>query len=353
LNRHLRRLRPPRERPPHGEVPRHENYWQGRYALEQFADRCADLEKAKCGKIQTPTIFKQLDSDGDGYISLSDMKTAFERFGIYHTTADLHACFTCLDKADKGSISLGEFGRHYEVFQGNMLDAMARPIKGVLEDGGVTHGGPVQERLDAKDQEMAASQGDASARVKTCRAASAPATRPLSAEHTIAPGNALRARASTPSVVDAYRPMLKAGNARISDIMHARINQWKPAKSELYTTPAATRFGMNVYADTSHVVEPSVPCNPSYISDAERFTTTNGAYNILGAPHIIDPQSMDAVRKHSHNEFRVERIRARQRDFTERCWAANMAAQEFDEQKLARKALNQLNYERRCKMARA
>lgn len=57
------------------------------------------------------------------------------------------------------------------------------------------------------------------------------------------------------------------------------------------------------------------------------------------------------MKRHSVGEFRVERIRNRQREFAERCHAANEAAREFDEQRVARKALTQLNYERRVQMA--
>ena len=44
-----------------------------------------------------------------------------------------------------------------------------------------------------------------------------------------------------------------------------------------------------------------------------------------------------------HGEWQVERIRARQRDFEERCWAANEAAQQYDEMKVARKVRRLLN----------
>lgn len=68
-------------------------------------------------------------------------------------------------------------------------------------------------------------------------------------------------------------------------------------------------------------------------------------------PDHTDPQAEDAMRRHARSEFRVERIRQRQREFTERCDVANEAARQFDELKIARKALNQLNYERRCHMS--
>ncbi|CAK9097355.1 Leucine-rich repeat-containing protein 1 (LANO adapter protein) (LAP and no PDZ protein) [Durusdinium trenchii] len=66
---------------------------------------------------------------------------------------------------------------------------------------------------------------------------------------------------------------------------------------------------------------------------------------------ISECQAEDTMRKHATREFKVERIRARQRDFEERCWAANEAAQQYDEMKVARKAMNLLNYERRCHMS--
>merc|ERR1712232_101534 len=118
-----------------------------------------------------------------------------------------------------------------------------------------------------------------------------------------------------------------------------------------YTSLPKTRYGMTIYPDTRHVTEASVPLSASFMPDHERFKTTNNIHSLFSVPDPRHPQSEDAMKKRAKNEFRVERIRQRQRDFAERCWAASEAAASFDELKIARKAMNQLNYERKRNMA--
>merc|ERR1719498_880297 len=145
LNRQIRGHRPQRERPPHEEEPRYDNYWQARYVMESINDALAEVENSNGGKLKPSKIFKRLDVDNDGFISISDLRTAFEKYKIPHTSADLHAAFTCLDKGDNGSVNIGEFCRNYEIHQGSMLDNMQKPIRSVYHEGGVDNGGPVQE----------------------------------------------------------------------------------------------------------------------------------------------------------------------------------------------------------------
>eukprot|EP00438_Fugacium_kawagutii_P009778 Skav218799 [mRNA] locus=scaffold1140:269202:273533:+ [translate_table: standard] len=110
-------------------------------------------------------------------------------------------------------------------------------------------------------------------------------------------------------------------------------------QSELYTSLPKTRFGMTIFPDTRHVAEPSarepraftafqqrpvlkqprvifgwakVPLCSHSMADAERFKTTNNMYSVFSVP---DHQNAQA-----------------------RCWAANEAAQQYDEMKVARKA---------------
>merc|ERR1719359_1694946 len=154
LNRQIRGNRPPRERPTHDEEPRYDNYWQARYVMESINDALAEVENSNGGKLKPSRIFKRLDIDNDGFISLSDLQSAFEKYKIPATDADLHAAFTCLDKHDQGSINIGEFTRNYEIHQGNVLDNMQKPIRSVYHEGGVDHGGPVQDMLEAKEQEI-------------------------------------------------------------------------------------------------------------------------------------------------------------------------------------------------------
>eukprot|EP00930_Biecheleria_cincta_P042743 TRINITY_DN29411_c0_g1_i1.p1 TRINITY_DN29411_c0_g1~~TRINITY_DN29411_c0_g1_i1.p1 ORF type:complete len:1064 (-),score=208.46 TRINITY_DN29411_c0_g1_i1:53-2995(-) len=373
FNRALRGNRPPRERPPDAEAPRYENYWQARYIMEALTDAIAGVENSNGGKVKPSKMFKRIDFDNDGYISISDLRSACEKYKVPNTSADLHALFSQLDKDDKGSVEIGEFTRNYEVHQGSLLDAMMRPIKSVYHEGGVELGGPVQEKIDANMREIEERE-----RNQAARSSSVPASMGLQQEAHSPPPSQMGLAATLPPPTGGSRSsrsqmsrtgdsiagsgyntpiyesqvnMLLSGKARVSDVMRARYSVWKPDKSELYTAMPKTRFGMTVYPDTRHISEPSVPLCSHSMADSERFKTTNNAMSLFATPDHQNPQAEDTMRKHARNEFRVERIRARQRDFAERCWAANEAAQQFDELKVARKALNLLNYERKCHMA--
>jgi len=370
LNRSLRGNRPPRERPPNNEVPRYDNYWQARYVMEALADAIATVENSNGGKVKPSKMFKRMDYDNDGYLSISDLRSACEKFKIPNTSADLHALFSLLDKEDKGSIEIGEFTRNYEVHQGSLLDAMQRPVKSVYHEGGIEFGGPVQEKIDARQQQLVDAhyeQANRSASLPEIGGENASPTgsrQGLSA--TLPPrtggsgasvksqmsrtGASIASGSSTPLIYETQVNMMN-GKARVSDVMRARYSVWKADKSELYTSLPKTRYGMTVYPDTRHVAEPSVPGCSHSMADSERFKTTNNTMSLFSVPDHRHPQAEDTMRKHAQREFRVERIRSRQRDFEERCWAANEAAQQFDEMKVARKALNLLNYERKCHMA--
>eukprot|EP00434_Breviolum_minutum_P022711 symbB.v1.2.020040.t3/scaffold1665.1/size106850/1 len=154
-------------------------------------------------------------------------------------------------------------------------------------------------------------------------------------------------------VPSSLKPIWRAGNRWQSDepASRALMVVFVDWESELYTSLPKTRFGMTIFPDTRHVAEPSVPLCSHTMGDAERFKTTNNMYSIFSVPDHQNAQAADTMRKHATREYKVERIRARQRDFEERCWAANEAAQQYDEMKVARKAMNLLNYERRCHMA--
>lgn len=336
LNRHIRGLRPPRERPPSDDLPRHENYWQARYMMELLGDSIATVESSNGGRLKSSKMFKRLDMDNDGYISLSDLQVACDKYKVPHCSADLHALFSQLDKADKGSINIGEFTRHYEMHQGNLLDAMSRSIRAVNYEGGVQYAGPLQDTLDARDESLALKHAAAG------RASSAPA-----GKLRVGSSGASSSSHQMPVVIDTSAGV----HGRVSDVMRSRYNQWKAHKSELYTTAGKTRFGMTVHPDTRHITEPSVPMAASFMDNADRFKTTNNTFSIFATPDPNHSQTRDAMQKHGRNEFKVERLRSRQREFTERCWAANQAVQEFDDKKIARKALTQINYERRVKMS--
>jgi hypothetical protein len=351
LNRQLRGLRPLRERPPNEEHPRYENYWQARNMMDNLNDAMSQVENSNGGKIKPSRVFKRLDMDGDGYITMVDLQTACDKYGIPCNNAELHSMFTAIDKNDRGSIDIGEFTRNYEVFQGNIMDNMMKPIKGVYHEGGVEYGGPVQEAMDARNKEILANEAPAG----TGRAQSEPpnsgAPPNTGSVRSVSTGRSQMSRAGASiagsvSVIHAP-PASNVGNAKISDVIRSRTSQWKPNKAEIYNSMPKTRFGMTCFPDTRHVTEAYMPLSGSFLGEHERFKTTNSAKSIFAIPDPKDPQQEDSIKRHARNEYRVERIRARQTEFVNRSVAATEASSKFDELKIARKALNQLTYERR------
>merc|ERR1712226_757641 len=283
-------------------------------------------------------------------------KNACEKYKVPHSSADLHAVFTELDKDDNGSIEIGEFTRNYEVAGGNFLDEMQKPIKAVYHEGGTHRGGPVQEKIDAREAELVAREQNEMSQTAPLpargdRSASAPPSTAGSGKVSQMSRTGLSIAQSSDSRIYDTQVSQLMGKATVSEVIRARHSAWKPHKSELYTSLPKTRYGMTIYPDTRHVTEANIPLSHSFMPDHERFKTTNNVMGLFSVPDHRHPQSEDAMVKHARNEFRVERIKQRQRDFAERCFAANEAAQNFDELKIARKALNQLNYERKCHMS--
>jgi len=376
LNRQIRGNRPPRERPAHAEEARYDNYWQARYTMELINDAIAEVENSNGGKLKSFKLFKRLDIDNDGYISLSDLRSACEKYKIPNTSADIHAAFTALDKGDNGSVDIGEFTRNYEVYQGTLLDNMQKPIKSVYHEGGVENGGPVQDMLDAKEREVMESTGlvkgkehlgqggqpaspakssksRRSDRSDISRSPSAPALSQAGSCRAGSVSGSGRSNLSGTGSSMIYENQVAQmiGKGRVSDVIKARCNTWRPQKSEIYASSAPTRYGMTIYPDTRHVTEANVPLSHAFLGEGERFKTTNNTKSIFSVPDHTDPQINDAMNRHAKGEYKVERIRQNHRDFQERCDVANEAARQFDELKIARKALNQLNYERRCQMS--
>jgi Ca2+-binding EF-hand superfamily protein len=371
LNRQIRKNRPQRERPPHEEQPRYDNYWQARYMMELVNEKISEVENSNGGKLKPSRIFKYLDIDNDGYISISDLRSAFEKFKVPNTSADLHAVFSALDKHDMGSVDIGEFTRNYEIHQGSMLENMQKPIRAVYHEGGVENGGPVQDAIDERERDILMRSGTVPGKEFANTAPLAGTSSPSSSKRgKSAPSGNRSDRAGSDragseragsaisqlshtgsSMIYDSQVARMIGKGRVSDVIRSRCNSWKPQKAELYTSVAPTRYGMTIYPDTRHVTEANVPLSHSFLAESERFKTTNNVHSIFSVPDHTNPQQEDAMRKHARSEFRIERIRQRQREFTERCEVANEASRQFDELKIARKALNQLNYERRCHMA--
>lgn len=361
LNRALRRHCPERERPPDSEVPRYENYWQARVMMEALGDAVAAKESSNGGNLKPSKLFKRLDMDNDGWISLSDMRSALEKYKVPHTTADLHSLFSQLDGGDSGAVNIGVFTRNYETASGNLMDSMAKPVKAVLHEGGVQYSGPIQDAIDEKErrlQERAdhqmgrlqASEGGARAGERSESAPPATGSDRSRRSHISRTGANILAAPATPLIYETQVAQM-TGSCRVSDAIRSRFSAWKAQKSELYTSLPKSRYGLTDYHDTRHVTEPSVPLSGQFMPDGERFKTTNNVMSVFSVPDHAHPQASDDLRKHSTREFKVERIRERQRDFSERCWAANEAAQAFDDKKMAHKALKLMDYERKCRMA--
>lgn len=354
LNRQKRMNRPGRERPPNTEEPRFENFQQAMHAMEEMSDAIAAVESSNGGNVRPFRMFQVLDMDGDGYITLTDLRKAFKKYKIPHNEGDLHAVFSELDRNDDGSVEIGEFSRNFITSQGCMLANMQKPIKAVLHEGGVETGGPLadlaEERERAKEQtQRLFAQPDAAP--PPSGGSGSDAGRSRSAPCSAGSGRSQMGRTGASVIAPVITETGPRGPGRISDVIRSRTSSWKPVRSELFTSIPKTRYGMTCYPDTRHVTEPSVPHAGSFLHDGARFKTTKHAKSIFAAPDHLDPQHSDAMKKRASSEFRVERIRQRQRDFNERCFAANEAAREFDELKVARKAMNQLNYERRCQMS--
>jgi Ca2+-binding EF-hand superfamily protein len=366
LNRQLRLNPPPRERPPNSEEPRYENYWQARYMMELINDSLMAVEVSNGGKLKPSKAFKRLDTDGDGHVTLTDLQHACDKYKIPYTNADLHAVFSALDKTDVGSIDIGEFTRNYEVHQGNLLDNLQKPIYGAIHEGGTMNGGPLLEKEAARHRELEGNSmqtppgldggyppkagGSPTGSQKSAGSAE---IRSISAPRSAlsAAGEMMAMNTSIPVGGLEYGPGMPSGGARITDVIRSRTDRWKPQKSELFTTMPPNRFSSTIFPDTRHITEPSVPLSGAFLPDAERFKTTNATMSIFSVPDYRTPQQADSLKKNAQNEFRVERVRQRQREFTERCHVANEASREFEEKKIARKAMNQLNYERRVRMA--
>lgn len=101
FNPALRQLRPKRQRPERG---RYDNYWRARMTMETLADAMEPHESGMGGKLQSRKLFKRLDLDNDGYVSLEDIQRSFRKYKVQGDLEDVHALMTALDPENKGSV---------------------------------------------------------------------------------------------------------------------------------------------------------------------------------------------------------------------------------------------------------
>lgn len=399
---HLRRLRPMRERPAKGEqvwlggeeeaaagVTEPETYepysnkYQALYVMEMLSDALTKYNNRGGGRLPAYKVFKGLDMDQDGYLTLSDMRKAFKKYKMSVTESDVHALFTHFDKTDRGSVSLNDFSQGWWIESGSFLNKLSRPMRSCYFDGGARvdrevekeHGlGEViindgREMTEGEKQialglslgasvEGGGSGSPASTRndeqdaeLEQCPLSQIPVV-------TITQENDYELKRkgvqTAPSSLYSSDVFLTEPQrypkffGKISEVIGARSALWRAQKHELWTTIPSTRSGYTVYPDTRHVTEPIAHSSiASYCCESDRFKTMNSSTTVFSVPDLSLPHVAEKLRKNASSEFRVERRRARQAEMEGRKLASEAAGYEFEEKRIARKARSQLNYERR------
>ncbi|CAD7929435.1 unnamed protein product [Amoebophrya sp. A25] len=149
-----------------------------------------------------------------------------------------------------------------------------------------------------------------------------------------------------------YRGILgeKRTYGSVTQVIKARTDRWKPKKHELYTRLPPGRFQRTLYPDTRGTIEP-IPDKSiaSYMPDEQRFKTMSLAHSIYAAPDSEIPARFDRLKSMAIREFRVNRLQNRIAEIGKRKELAEEAAREFEEKRIARKALNLMNYERKIR----
>lgn len=136
----------------------------------------------------------------------------------------------------------------------------------------------------------------------------------------------------------------------ITDVIKSRTDVWKPKKHELYTTLPAWRFGRTVWPDTRFITHP-IPDETidSYIDEGQRFKTTNLSFSVFSQPDVTMPHLRDRLTRMASNEFRIRRLQQRTYEMDTRKQLSEEAGLDFENKKIARKALTLLNYERKIR----
>lgn len=380
LNPAIRQLRPKRQRPKHG---RYENYWRARHSMEMLFDAVLPYQSGNAGRLPASKLFKLLDVDGDSFVNLTDLQQCYRKYKVEHDVDDLHAVMTALDPKNKGSVDIGEFTRHFVVCEGSWLDKMAQPIAGAYEYGGTAYAGAQKNLRQDQIPDGFTRRGNTprtASELSTGRSepelSPSPQRSPERRAHSET--RSVRSQASSCSPLRSYRSPAKSARSarsaasqstacstpeswrtrsscltklysdpqRVSDILKSRCEDWKAHWEDLYDEPPGGRFAYTLYPDTRHVTEPT-PDAASFLPPGERWKTTQSMAQVWSVPDVHSPQRTDEMKRNATRDFRLERIRKRQGDMAERRELAEVAAKEFDEARIRRKAFTLYDWERR------
>lgn len=118
--------------------------------METIGDWIAKMDP----KFRWYKVFKRLDHDNDGFITLWDLENAARHLKLDVNASDLHWLLTEIDGVkDTGSIDVGQFTRGFVTAEGNFLDKLQKPIARVYYEGGVLYSGPLAAREQSHDMQ--------------------------------------------------------------------------------------------------------------------------------------------------------------------------------------------------------
>jgi hypothetical protein len=144
------------------------------------------------------------------------------------------------------------------------------------------------------------------------------------------------------SIKDSENPSL---TYRVTDVKRAREN------SLLFPSAPGTRFGRTAFFDTRFLTEgsPDIPNNASFLDESKRFRTTYHTASRWTSLDTTLPQVQDSLRSEKTRNFRLQRSKWRDDAIREQREAGERAAEEFDRQRIALKAIRKIEYEERVR----
>ncbi|KAF4669003.1 hypothetical protein FOL47_002738 [Perkinsus chesapeaki] len=119
--------------------------WRGYHAMEVLSEVLEKKEYGHGGRLKANNVFNRIDMDGDGYITLSDIKNAVKHYNIPLNGSDQLALLKVLDKDyNHGSVNLPQFTRSFLLNNNaSILDSLKKQFVGVIDKvgGGGSGGG--------------------------------------------------------------------------------------------------------------------------------------------------------------------------------------------------------------------